>query len=188
MLAGHSHFVNSVAFRPDGKTVGSGSSDQTVRLWDVEQRREAAVLQGHTGGVKSVAFSTDGRVLASGSDDGTILIWGTASTAVDDRGIDVVSPTPTTYALFQNHRNPFNPQTTISYDLPKASDIRLSVYNLSGQEVRILVQGYHRVGHDTAGWEGTDEGGQEVASGVYFYRLIVDGGRWMSVRKMLLVR
>jgi WD40 repeat protein len=76
-LTGHTGAVNSVAFSPDGKTLASGSSDTTVRLWNAVTRRSIATLTGHTGAVNSVAFSPDGESLASGSSDTTVRLWNT---------------------------------------------------------------------------------------------------------------
>jgi WD40 repeat protein len=72
---GHTNDINSVAFSPDGKTLASGSGDETIKLWDVESGNELRTLRGHKLSVSSVAFTSDGKTLASGSDDKTIKIW-----------------------------------------------------------------------------------------------------------------
>ncbi|CAD5932100.1 Vegetative incompatibility protein HET-E-1 [Planktothrix agardhii] len=74
-LIGHSSSVYSVALSPDGRTLASGSQDETIKLWDVPSQREIATLTGHSSFVYSVAFSPDGQTLASGSFDKTIKLW-----------------------------------------------------------------------------------------------------------------
>jgi tetratricopeptide (TPR) repeat protein len=78
---------------------------------------------------------------------------------------------PAKYALSQNFPNPFNPQTLIQYQLPEASHIILKIYNLFGQEVRTLVAGQREAGYHVEIWDGRNDFGEKVASGVYFYRL-----------------
>jgi WD40 repeat protein/tRNA A-37 threonylcarbamoyl transferase component Bud32 len=74
-LTGHSDYVPSITFSPDGRTLASGSHDKTIKLWDVHSQREIATLTGHSDIVISVAFSPDGQTLASGSWDNTIKLW-----------------------------------------------------------------------------------------------------------------
>jgi WD40 repeat protein len=74
-LTGHTGRVTSVAVSPDGQTLASGSSDQTVKLWDVATGKERATLRGHTKEVYALAFAPDGRTLASGGADGAVKLW-----------------------------------------------------------------------------------------------------------------
>ena len=75
LLTGHTRRVNSVSFSPDGRTLASGSGDNTIRLWDGVTGAHLRTLTGHTSNVLSVSFSPDGRTLASGSWDDTIRLW-----------------------------------------------------------------------------------------------------------------
>jgi WD40 repeat protein len=75
-LTGHSKLVNGVAFSPDGRTLASGSEDRTIKLWDLQTKKEIATLTGHIKAVRQVVFSPDGQTLASGSEDKTIKLWG----------------------------------------------------------------------------------------------------------------
>ncbi|TRU36548.1 MAG: hypothetical protein EWV50_03890 [Microcystis aeruginosa Ma_MB_F_20061100_S20] len=74
-LEGHNGNVNSVSFSPDGKTLATGSYDETIKLWNVETGKEIRTLSGHNEGVSSVSFSNDGKILATGSYDETIKLW-----------------------------------------------------------------------------------------------------------------
>jgi WD40 repeat protein len=74
-LRGHTSAVLSVSISPDGKRIVSGSSDNTVKVWDVEKSQVQLTLQGHTGGVSSVSISPDGRRIVSGGYDSTVKVW-----------------------------------------------------------------------------------------------------------------
>ncbi|WP_430013942.1 hypothetical protein ACQY1Y_02925 [Microcystis ichthyoblabe FBCC-A1114] len=74
-LLGHNMRVTSVSFSRDGRTLASGSRDNTIKLWNIRTGKEIRTLQGHNSRVSSVSFSRDGKTLASGSDDKTIKLW-----------------------------------------------------------------------------------------------------------------
>ena len=93
---------------------------------------------------------------------------------------------PATYSLAQNHPNPFNPETAIEFALPSAGEVTLTIYNLTGQEVVTLVHGRLDAGLHTALWDGRDQNGVELASGVYIYR--ITAGTFAKARKMVLVK
>lgn len=93
---------------------------------------------------------------------------------------------PLTWRLDQNFPNPFNPETVIQYELPRVSNVEISIFNLRGQKVATLVNGERTAGSHKMFWNGTDEYGQLLASGVYLYQLKV--GKFIEVKKMLLLR
>lgn len=90
------------------------------------------------------------------------------------------------FALEQNYPNPFNPKTTIRFALPQPGRVRLTIYNLLGQQIRTLINGQMSAGFHEISWEGREETGREVSSGVYFYRLETEG--FSKSLKMLLLR
>lgn len=93
---------------------------------------------------------------------------------------------PTGFSLAQNYPNPFNPQTTIDFALKNAEWVRLTVYNAIGQQVAVLVDQPLPVGSYRAEWDGQDQSGVAVASGVYLYSLVA--GDFTASRKMLLLK
>jgi Tol biopolymer transport system component len=93
---------------------------------------------------------------------------------------------PQSFALTQNYPNPFNSNTVIGFNLPRSQDVELTVYNLAGQKVVSLVNGYRQAGSYTMHWDGRDEAGRALASGVYLYRL--QAGTRVETRKLLLLR
>ena len=93
---------------------------------------------------------------------------------------------PTVYNLKQNAPNPFNPTTGISYDLPKASNVRMSIYNVLGQEVTTLMDAFQEAGSHSIVWNGTNNNGTAVASGMYFYR--IEAGEFSKTMKMMMLK
>ena len=115
------------------------------------------------------------------SEDSPVVV-STAAMATDDGGT-----IPDQFALHQNYPNPFNPSTQISFDIPQGGEfVMLNVYNILGQNVSKLVNSVMSPGRYTMEWDATDEIGNPVASGIYFYEL--RSSTFTSRKKMLLIR
>jgi len=93
---------------------------------------------------------------------------------------------PKVFALFQNYPNPFNPITQIRFSIPKRAKVELSVYNILGQKVTTLLNEELEAGNYTSTWNGKDDKGFDVSSGIYFYKL--NSNEFSATKKMLLVR
>ncbi|MFQ5752848.1 MAG: T9SS type A sorting domain-containing protein, partial [bacterium] len=96
---------------------------------------------------------------------------------------------PMNFTLQQNYPNPFNPTTLISYTLPpsdKTFRVKLEIFNTLGQRIKILVNSHQMAGRYHAEWDGRNDVGQLVASGLYIYRLQSDS--FVQMKKMLLLR
>ena len=93
---------------------------------------------------------------------------------------------PEAYGLGQNLPNPFNPSTTIEYEVPESGNVRLIVYNLLGQQVRTLVSDNIEAGFHTIVWDGADEFGRGVASGIYIYRM--SAGEFKATKRMMFLK
>jgi hypothetical protein len=133
-------------------------------------------------------FDIDGRtdiaVAGFGAASDTVFVlynFGGGITSVADR-----KEVPAEFSLSQNFPNPFNPSTTIHYQLLMNSDVRLTIYNMLGQRVKTLVQARQPAGSYAVQWNGTNDAGAPVATGMYFYRLQV--GDFVGTRKLLLMR
>jgi len=100
--------------------------------------------------------------------------------------ITQTSNVPEEFSIEQNYPNPFNPICEVAYTLPTNCHVRLTIYNILGQKVRVLVDEYQSAGHKSVKWDGKDAQGQELASGVYFYRL--EAGEFAQTKKMVLLR
>ena len=94
---------------------------------------------------------------------------------------------PLTTELHQNYPNPFNPSTAIGYQLSANSNVNLKIYNLLGQEVKTLVNKQQSPGSYNYIWNGLNSEGQQVGSGVYYYKLVTDNG-YIKTKKLLLLR
>jgi hypothetical protein len=104
-------------------------------------------------------------------------------TDVDD---DIPPKVPRTFTVSQNYPNPFNPSTVIEYNLPYRSMVNVTVLNVLGQRVATLVSDRQTAGPHQVTWDGRNSGGDEVASGIYFYRITFDNSA--RTKKMVLMK
>jgi len=110
-------------------------------------------------------------------------IAGLPTAADDDYGLD---SRPNTFLLSGNYPNPFNPATTIEYTLPRRTYVSLRIFNLLGQNIRTLVNTDQDTGTHTVRWDGRDQFGRAVSSGIYFYQLKTD--ERVETKKMMLLK
>jgi len=127
----------------------------------------------------------------AGGDQGTINEWCLRIT--HDTVVSVEMPEdgpggmiPAVFRAYDSYPNPFNPMTTIMFDLPRDSRVSLRIYDVAGRLVRTLVDENLAAASHTVQWDGTDSSGRRQASGVYYYRLVTD--EKTAVRKMTLVK
>ena len=93
---------------------------------------------------------------------------------------------PNDYALMNNYPNPFNPSTNIEFALPEPGNVRLEIYNTLGQLVRVLADAQYSAGLHTLVWNGKDDSGNSVGSGIYLYRMI--SNNFAKAKQMVLAK
>jgi flagellar hook assembly protein FlgD len=100
--------------------------------------------------------------------------------------VDALVPEAFSNMMFQNFPNPFNPSTTIEYSVSEESPVEIAVFNVGGEKVTTLLNETKSPGRYKVVWDGTDDAGREVSSGVYFYRLTI--ADYHSTKKMLMLK
>jgi hypothetical protein len=186
-------YVNSVyGYNHDGSPLSgfpfitSYNGSTPGSLVDFDGNNLTKLVMGHSNGVLMLNLRRSAQGLAPWTTyRGSSLRQGSfASTGFVENDEHVQSPAQT--ALLQNYPNPFNPITTIRYNLAKDSSVKLEIYNLKGQKVRNLINGSQKTGINSMVWDGCDDNGKVVASGIYFSRLSVSGKTYE--RRMLLLK
>ncbi len=105
----------------------------------------------------------------------------------DEKTIEVSIPVPTEYALFNNYPNPFNPTTSIRFQMPETHNVQLTIYDSQGRIVKQLIKNESMSrGEHVVTWDASDEIGNRVASGMYFYRFV--SGKFSKMGKMILLK
>ena len=191
----------NLAFFGAGKLVPTADDDgASIPEFVTGQSVHAFALPSATGGTEPLTYTLSPELPAGLSfDAATRTISGTPQaegsplyiyTVTDALGASVtmqLQTRPAEFSLATNYPNPFNPATTIQYALPQPADVQLTVYNVVGQVVRTLVAEHQAAGRYLVAWDATNDNGQSLSAGVYFYRLQA-GGEFHAVRKMLLLK
>ncbi len=179
--------------RTDGLTSYSSSEDGIQKIGILDLSGEHRISAGTGALVTLNARASDlssleiTKAILVDPDARKIPVQIVAEVTRSDEDAAAAKPAiPQEFSLSQNHPNPFNPQTSIRYALPQDAHVRLTIYNVLGQKVARLVDEHQQAGYKTLLWDGKDENGNLLASGVYFYRL--DADKFTEVKKMLLVK
>jgi hypothetical protein len=118
--------------------------------------------------------------------DNCMVVPALASLPISTAKIEASAASPTEFSLSYSYPNPFNPTCVIEYALPTECRVTLSIYNILGQKVKVLVDEYQDAGYKSVQWDGKDSQGQELATGIYFYR--IKAGDFVQAKKMVLMK
>jgi Icc-related predicted phosphoesterase len=184
-LAGHTHdyergYRNGVTYIISG---GGGSLIDKVKTMEWSHVSQQAstyhycIFDVANDSISCKVYDLDNNVIDS-------FVLRKPSTGVESR--DHVA-LPSAFQLHQNYPNPFNPSSYIEYDLPIASEVTLIVHDMLGRVLRTLDVGFREAGKHQVIWDGRDNRGHLVASGVYFYSIATTSG-WKQTKRMMLVR
>jgi len=141
-----------------------------------------------SGSVAQLVFNVKGEFDGSRFEiaDGVLIDGSRLLNSVVSLGALDVQTTPKEFALHQNFPNPFNPETTIKYELAASGQVELRIYNMVGQVVRTLISERQAAGRYSIRWDGKDGRGISVSSGIYFYSLNAD--KFHTVKKLMLLK
>jgi hypothetical protein len=213
----------SLAYKGNGKPSNRGwTATATVTIHDTDNNSVAgATVAGHWSGLTSDTdngiTNSNGQVSLSSNrinTEGTFTFTIDNVTGCDyDPGLNVMTSNsistsskrapdetiaqtslPSEFQLFQNHPNPFNPETVIRFALSEASHVEITIYNTRGQVIRRLLSQNSAAGEHAVKWDGRDQSGRSVSSGVYLYEIQAgdpsagSGQRFRQVKKMSLLR
>lgn len=161
---------------------GQESASFKLRRWSLSNG--GGLVNSENFSLKESALG--GLAVGKSSSDSFVLnLGGMLITTVEDSNL-AQSILPTMFELQQNYPNPFNPETTIQYSLPKGSEVTIRIFNILGHLVKTFIQGYQHPGNYRLIWDGTNNHGENAASGTYYYQIKTDG--FIDVQKMTLVR
>lgn len=179
-----SNYIRSIATDRDGKVwVGTywGLTSFDGSIWTVYDESNSRLPEND---VFSIAIDGSGNKWIGTQDGLAVFKEGGIVTGIEDE--QQLSYQPASFKLHQNYPNPFNPATTISYSLLEQSSVKLTVFNIQGREVMTLQDVERPPGNYEVQWNGMDQSGNPVSTGVYFARL--QAGPFSQTIKMVYLR
>ncbi|MFA3783783.1 FlgD immunoglobulin-like domain containing protein [Melioribacteraceae bacterium 4301-Me] len=177
--------VNIDANAIDIVSVSKHTPDNWTMFYNVDNGQLKVAMAGTTP-------LTDGDVLVIGlklkTQESVVNLTGSAqlNNEIQANLMANVREVPTSFSMSQNYPNPFNPTTTIKYAIPEKAQVKLTIYNMLGQQIKTLVNTEQDAGFYKVTWDGTNDFGSRVASGIYIYR--IEAGKYVSTMKMNLLK
>jgi hypothetical protein len=165
-----------------GGKVGDGNNDLIPDLTIKFDRQELINLPLPLG---EVSITISGELTTGDFFSGTDILK-TIQKGLKKSITSEETENPTSYTLYQNQPNPFNPETAIGFYLPENAFVSVKIYNAISQKIRTLTNKYYQAGFHSVAWDSEDNIGKLVPSGVYFY--LIEAGKFQAVKKMILIR
>lgn len=168
VLTGHRNGTFALAFSPDGSIIASAGAEDggSIKIWSVNDNTALVTLPGHAGATYSASFSTDGTRLVTGGRDGTVKLWDATNWEVQATDIARDEGIPDGELQLFHYPNPFRQGATIEYSLRQAEHVQLTVYDVLGREVTVLVAGHQSPGRHFVRFDAGN-----LPSGMYLYTL-----------------
>jgi hypothetical protein len=169
--------------------VSIGQKDTTLAILDTTVTFDPSVWHLPVNTLLSVKWTvsaSDGHVTTYCSND-----TGSFTLTIIGEGVNPSKGIPKTYSLKQNYPNPFNPTTNVDYELAQVSDVKILIYDVLGNVVRVLANSSQPAGSYSMQWDGRNDNGSTVSSGTYIYRMIAvgsNGEQFTISKKMMLIR
>ncbi len=166
------------------------NNDMRMTVFSIEEPAETRPVGYYDTDTGALQLDADESYAYLAADHGGLLILEYVEITSIEEGEPHSGPLPGSFVLSQNYPNPFNPTTTISFDIPGEQGVRkpvtIIVYDVRGRHVKTLIDGEIEPGTHEVVWDGRNEKGEQVASGIYLYTL--KNGRTVYTRKMLMLK
>ena len=173
--------ISSLYNSGSGKTATTVQTDKVVGYWELDEGSGSTVTD-------ESGNSNNGTIHGASWERTQYSANGPFELIIDASGlsVDVSNTLPNQFQLHANFPNPFNPTTSIKYDLPKDALVSLMIFDITGREIRHLVNETQNAGFKAIMWDGTNNYGHQVGTGMYLYQ--IKAGAFVQTRKMILMK